>query len=112
MRFSRPSLPFRWLSNTACISAATVLLPLREALINGDLRMLYVAWLSCQAVWEEDGELHDPVEIPVPPGLQDPDSSLETFAELFEVGECLWAPDLAEQVGEISTQGRFRSLEQ
>jgi len=65
------------------------LLPLREALLNNDLRMLYVAWLGCRGVWEEDGEPHDPVEVPVPPGLGVPDSALETFADLFEVGKFL-----------------------
>lgn len=66
-----------------------MLLPLREALLNGDLRMLYVAWLGCQGVWEEEGELDDPVEVPVPPGLQEHDSALETVAQLFEVEKFL-----------------------
>lgn len=65
------------------------LLPLREALLSGDLRMLYVAWLGSQGVGYEGGELDDSVEVPVPPGLQQHDSALETVADLLEVEKFL-----------------------
>lgn len=58
--------------------------PLREALIGGDLRMLYVAWLGCVG----DEEQREP---PVPAGLEKRTLALSALAELFEISEDLVA---------------------
>jgi hypothetical protein len=54
------------------------LAPLREALIGGDLRALYLAWLVCN--FEEDAP-----EPPVPAGLGKLTPALEAMAEFYEV---------------------------
>jgi hypothetical protein len=84
------------------------LIPLREAILRGDLRALYLFWLRCaeeRAGWvdaEEENEKRDPlIEPPVPPGLGQLDSALRAFAEFFEIDQDLIAaategsPDLA-----------------
>jgi hypothetical protein len=59
------------------------LLELREALLRGDLRVLYLAWLKgitlCDDVDEES------LEPPIPPGLDELTPSLGAFVELFDV---------------------------
>jgi hypothetical protein len=64
------------------------LLPLRAALVAGDYRCLYLAWLLDAQVGhaEEDDE-----EPPVPPGLGERDGVLETFIELMRLDEDLVA---------------------
>ncbi len=57
------------------------LLPLREEIMQGDLRALYVAWLA--GVWEED-ETEEP---PIPPGIRQlsgPSQQLARFLRLDE----------------------------
>jgi hypothetical protein len=63
------------------------LLPLRADLINGDFRMLYLAWLLSAQVGELDDETPEP---PVPPGLRRLTASLEAFAEFLRLD-----PDLS-----------------
>jgi len=62
------------------------LLPLRADLINGDFRMLYLAWLSSAQVGELDDETPEP---PVPPGLGALTASLEAFAEFLRLDQDL-----------------------
>jgi hypothetical protein len=61
------------------------LIPLREAILRGDLRALYLFWLRCaaeQAGWADEDEEPDPlVEPPVPPGLGQLDPALGAFAD-------------------------------
>jgi len=62
------------------------LMPLREALLDGDLRCLYLAWLLAVqngAVDEEDGEP------PVPPGLGELTEPLRALVEFMEIDEGL-----------------------
>lgn len=57
------------------------LLPLREEIMQGDIRALYVAWLA--GVWEED-ETEEP---PIPPGIRQlsgPSQQLARFLRLDE----------------------------
>jgi hypothetical protein len=56
------------------------LLLLREALLHGDHRLLYLAWLNALDGWEVDEE---EVEPPVPAGLRDLTPSLRAFIEEF-----------------------------
>jgi hypothetical protein len=58
--------------------------PVRELLIRGDLRPLYLAWLACAG--------HDDArEPPVPAGLGQLTAALEALAEFYEVDEDLIA---------------------
>lgn len=71
------------------------LIPLREAILRGDLRALYLFWLRCaedRAGWvDEDDEADQLVEPPVPPGLGQLDPALRAFAEFFAIDQDLIA---------------------
>ena len=58
--------------------------PVRQLLIGGDLRPLYLAWLACPA---DD----DSLEPPVPAGLEKLPPALGAMAEFYEVSEDLIA---------------------
>ncbi len=61
------------------------LIPLRDDIINGDFRMVYLAWLQAIAN-EYDTDLYkDNLEPPVPENLQDLSGVLECFIEFFEI---------------------------
>ena len=64
------------------------LLPLRADLINGDLRILYLAWLLSAQVGELDDETPEP---PVPPGLGTLTAPLTAFAEFLRLDQDLIA---------------------
>jgi hypothetical protein len=61
------------------------LLPLRDDLLAGDLRLLYLAWLRVCPNLIEYGEDEDPLEPPVPPNLGKLTSPLKAFVELVEL---------------------------
>jgi hypothetical protein len=64
------------------------LVPLRDELIRGDLRLLYLAWLiAVQVAPEEDDE--DIIEPPVPPNLGHLSPALSAFVDLFGLDEDL-----------------------
>lgn len=71
------------------------LIPLREAILRGDLRALYLFWLRCAAeragYADDDEEAAKLVEPPVPPGLGQLDLALEAFAEFFAIDQDLIA---------------------
>lgn len=70
------------------------LTPLREDLVNGDLRALYLAWLAAA----QDGFVdEDTLEPPVPPGLAELPPPLRMLAELLMLDE-----DLIEAAAEAS----------
>jgi hypothetical protein len=59
-------------------------LPLRDQLLQGDVRLLYLAWLRAvsmdgPAAWEDE------LEPPVPAGLKHLDSSLEALVKFFDI---------------------------
>jgi len=58
--------------------------PVREQLMGGDLRALYLAWLAC--AYDEDS-----LEPPVPAGLDKLTPALEAIATFYEVTEDLIA---------------------
>ncbi|OJW14702.1 MAG: hypothetical protein BGO49_17090 [Planctomycetales bacterium 71-10] len=62
------------------------LLPVRDLLLRGDLRPLYITWLS--GLFEND-EAEDRPEPPVPPGLKKLPPELEALAEFFRVDPLL-----------------------
>jgi hypothetical protein len=70
------------------------LLPLRDQLLAGDLRCLYIAWLSAMtddftSVDEEEEE--SILEPPVPPGLKSLDKPLKQFVKFMRVESKLLA---------------------
>jgi hypothetical protein len=63
------------------------LVGLRDAILQGDHRMLYLAWLKgVELAYEMDEDAQEP---PVPPGLGELTPSLRSFVELFDVNEDL-----------------------
>jgi hypothetical protein len=74
------------------------LLPLREALLLGDLRALYIGWLAGASGpghededEDEEGEGGEVVEPPVPPGLGESSEALRALADFLFVPEDLVA---------------------
>ena len=72
---------FEWIESAGILGQLT---PLREQLLQGDTRMLYLAWLKVISrddpeVWEEEPEP------PVPAGLKKLNASLQALAEFFEI---------------------------
>lgn len=63
-------------------SLLPTLLTLREDLIRGDYRCLYLAWLMCAGMLECDD---DEVEPPVPAGLSALTPALQTLVDFFKV---------------------------
>jgi hypothetical protein len=59
------------------------LLPLRDDLMAGDLRLLYVSWLRIALNLGEDDE--DLIEPPIPPNLNQLSAPLQSFIELIEL---------------------------
>ena len=73
------------------------LVGLRDAILQQDYRLLYLAWLNGLAAEDVD---EDALEPPVPPGLRTLTPALEAFVELFGVDEDL-IQVAAEQGGEL-----------
>lgn len=61
------------------------LLPLRNQLLQGDLRLLYLVWLRTAPYLADDVLEDDPVEPPIPPNLDRLSEPLRAFAELVEL---------------------------
>jgi hypothetical protein len=62
------------------------MLSLRDDILRGDYRTLYLAWLKALEV---EDLLHSVPEPPVPPGLKALSPALHTMVEFFEVDEIL-----------------------
>jgi hypothetical protein len=68
------------------------LIPIREELLRGDYRSLYLGWLAglcSRDEWEDEDRRHAPGatrEPPVPPGLGDLSPALRGLAELLAIG--------------------------
>ena len=70
---------FEWVESESVLGQLT---PLREQLLQGDMRMLYLAWLKAVSINKsEEAEL----EPPVPAGLKKLNASLQAFADFFEI---------------------------
>jgi hypothetical protein len=76
-----------WIDGEGWLPALT---SLRQDLLRGDFRALYLAWLkAAQIGFYEEAEDDDPLEPPVPANLQNRSDSLNTLIELFEIDEDL-----------------------
>jgi hypothetical protein len=64
---------------------AASLLALRQDLLQGDLRLLYLAWLAAGFAEEAPDAPEDMIEPPVPANLQKLSPALTAFARLFEI---------------------------
>jgi len=63
------------------------LVSLRDAILQRDYRLLYLAWLKGVTLeYDMDEQAPEP---PVPPGLRTPSLALENFVELFDLDEDL-----------------------
>ncbi|MDQ3007017.1 MAG: hypothetical protein M3R47_16750 [Chloroflexota bacterium] len=79
IQFSDDSDYFEWVESGNVLGQLT---PLREQLLQGDMRMLYLAWLKAVSINDpERAEL----EPPVPAGLKKLNASLQAFADFFEI---------------------------
>ena len=66
------------------------LLPLRDELMQGDYRVLYLAWLKTAEKALEYGDIEvETIEPAVPAGLQDLSPAQQVFAKLIELDEIL-----------------------
>lgn len=82
---------------------------LRQDLLRGDFRALYLAWLkAAQIGFYEEVEGGDPLEPPVPANLQNRSDSLNALVNLFEIDE-----DLINVAAEVSVtqEEKTNSLE-
>ncbi|MFM7449004.1 MAG: hypothetical protein ACKO24_10455 [Leptolyngbyaceae cyanobacterium] len=61
------------------------MLPLRDELLRGDVRLLYLVWLRSAANLAGYGLEDDPIEPPIPPNLQKLSPALTAFIELVEL---------------------------
>jgi hypothetical protein len=68
------------------------LVALREELIQGDFRVLYLAWLKAAAIAVEIEDIaDDTIEPPVPAGLGQLSPALEAFVRFLDIDEALLA---------------------
>jgi hypothetical protein len=77
---------------------AASLLALREDLLQGDLRLLYLAWLAAGFAEYVPVPAEEMIEPPVPANLKTLSPALKAFAELFEID-----PDLIAAAAIAST---------
>ena len=81
------------------------LVPIRAALMRGDLRVLYLSWLA--AGLSVDGfDWEATTEPPVPPNLKTLSPELRSFADVFEI-----SPDLIEVAAAVSESAAVAAAE-
>ncbi|ESA32392.1 hypothetical protein N836_27770 [Leptolyngbya sp. Heron Island J] len=86
------------------------LLPLRDQLLTGDVRLLYIAWLRAVPNCAGYDIEKDPIEPPIPPNLGKLSAPLETFIDLVELNPDLFAA-AAEASQKTSAKSKSPSLE-
>jgi predicted nucleic acid-binding protein len=67
------------------------LVGLREELLQGDLRLLHLAWLQSGFAEDADVELENMIEPPMPANLKHLSPALESFVEVFDIDRDLIA---------------------
>jgi hypothetical protein len=102
LAFSVQELEVDWEQGEGWLDA---LLPLRDELAGGDLRALYIGWLSTLWTGDLDDEEAAEHEPPLPPGLRKLTAAQRKLVEFLQVDEDLVAaaaeqsPPLEEQTG-------------
>jgi hypothetical protein len=91
-----------WLEEDAADGWLSALLPLRDDLLAGDRRALYLGWLAGVAVGEVDEE---EVEPPVPPGLDSLTGALTELTDFLYLDD-----DLLEVAAETSVKAAPEDL--
>lgn len=86
------------------VPSLEVLARMRQELLQGDRRPLYLAWLLCAA---NDEQLRGAVAPEVPAGLDELSRSQQAFARLFQVDQAL----LREAAGKAPSQDRSRKAQ-
>lgn len=81
IQISEDSDSFEWVESGGVLGQLT---PLREQLLQGDTRLLYLAWLKAISAEDPEGTEEAP-EPPVPTGLKKLNASLQALAEFFEI---------------------------
>lgn len=79
IQFNNDSDYFEFVESESVLGQLT---PLREQLLQGDMRALYLAWLKAISMNEPE---EDELEPPVPAGLKKLNASLQAFADFFEI---------------------------
>lgn len=84
IRFDDEDSEGDWIEGEGCLSSIAML---RHDLLNGDYRMLYLAWLNAIYLDYEIEDYKDELEPPVPDNLQNLSASLQDFIDFFEIDE-------------------------
>jgi hypothetical protein len=71
-----------WVEGEGWLSS---LIMLRNDILNGDYRMLYLAWLNAIHLEYDIEDDYDELEPPIPDNLQNLSASLKSFIEFFEI---------------------------
>ena len=81
IRIDEESDYFEWVESENVLGQLT---PLREQILQGDMRMLYLAWLKVISLYAQEGIDEEP-EPPLPAGMKKLNASLQAFADFFEI---------------------------
>ena len=84
------------------------ILPVREELASGDLRVLYLGWLLCAQMQELDEDDREP---PVPAGLDQLSAPLKAFADFLRIDEDLIAVAAERSATAASKERSIEALE-
>ena len=79
-----------WVEEEDCLNLLDDMLPIRESLIKGDPRALYLTLLAHKDGIESDDEADEErgdylQSLPIPPNLKNLDAALETLVAFFEI---------------------------
>ena len=97
---------FEWVESDSVLGQLT---PLRDQLLQGDLRLLYLAWLKVISMGASE-ETQDEPEPPVPAGLKKLNAGLQAFADFFEIDpHLISAAAEASQKAESSAELDFKT---
>ncbi len=91
-----------WFDVEGCL---TSLISLRNDILKGDFRCLYLAWLYAMTSYKEWDDFDDEIIEPyIPPGLQDLNAALKSFIELLEIDEDILYVAFEQSKAKISKQ--------
>lgn len=96
-----------WLSEEGRLNE---LISIRKALLEGDLRVLYLAWLASAYAEDCSFDWDTTIEPPIPPNLKTLSPALKQFADIFEIDADLIAA-AATQSKTISTTTAAEPIE-